>query len=194
MPIPCGRSAHALWRPRREHDPRDAAGSNADHHEGGLTGGRLLLGPHTHRRRRTGVVVVLRSTPAERSPGDRSGDAELNDLRSVQHRLETNELPGRHRGAARPVFARATRDTVMGRFRAGLIDRSGRNNGDRGSASVCPTRRSWSSSTPTSSVADCTSCATTESGGEQTLGVRPLRRPEPGDARRRRRPDRRVMV
>ncbi len=68
------------------------------------------------------VVPAIDTGASAVASGDRSGDAELNDLRSVQHRLETNELKGKRIAALHGRLSPATRDTVMGRFRAGLID------------------------------------------------------------------------
>ena len=74
-------------------------------------------------------------------------------------RLAAGELAGLQVGLMHGQMAPAAREEVMDRFRAGELAGAGGHDGDRGRASTCPRRRSWSSRAPTASGSpSCTSC------------------------------------
>jgi ATP-dependent DNA helicase RecG len=79
---------------------------------------------YTYLRRRVeageqGYVVVPAIDSGASTAG---GDPELNDLRTVQARLERDELEGRRVAVLHGRLSRETRETIMARFRAGKID------------------------------------------------------------------------
>ncbi len=68
------------------------------------------------------IVVPAIDSGASAAASGLSGDAELNDLRTVQARLEAHELAGKRIAALHGRLSGETRDHVMHRFRAGQID------------------------------------------------------------------------
>ncbi|MFN7022214.1 MAG: ATP-dependent DNA helicase RecG, partial [Phycisphaerales bacterium] len=68
------------------------------------------------------AYIVVPAIDSGASASGEGGDAELNDLRSVQSRLETGEFAGKRVAALHGRMSASTRDNVMARFRAGLID------------------------------------------------------------------------
>jgi ATP-dependent DNA helicase RecG len=68
------------------------------------------------------AYVVVPAIDTGASNARDGGDAELNDLRTVQARLEAHELAGKRIAALHGRLSPETRDQIMNRFRAGQID------------------------------------------------------------------------
>ncbi len=68
------------------------------------------------------AFVVVPAIDAGAAAAAEGGDPELNDLRTVQARLEAHELAGKRVAALHGRLSAQTRDQIMHRFRAGQID------------------------------------------------------------------------
>ncbi|MBX3407375.1 MAG: ATP-dependent DNA helicase RecG [Phycisphaeraceae bacterium] len=68
------------------------------------------------------AYIVVPAIDTGASAAGAGGDEDLADLRSVMARLEAHELAGKRLAAMHGRLASRTRDHVMHRFRAGLID------------------------------------------------------------------------
>jgi ATP-dependent DNA helicase RecG len=68
------------------------------------------------------IVVPAIDSGASAAAAGEGGDAELNDLRTVQARMEAHELAGKKVAALHGRLSSETRDHIMHRFRAGQID------------------------------------------------------------------------
>jgi len=68
------------------------------------------------------AYVVVPAIDSGASSAGEGGDADLNDLRTVQARLEAHELAGKRVAALHGRLSAETRDRIMHRFRAGQID------------------------------------------------------------------------
>jgi ATP-dependent DNA helicase RecG len=68
------------------------------------------------------AYIVVPAIDSGASTAGEGGDAELNDLRTVQARLEAHELSGKRIAALHGRLSSETRDHIMHRFRTGLID------------------------------------------------------------------------
>lgn len=68
------------------------------------------------------AYIVVPSIDSGASAAGDGGDADLNDLRSLQARLEQGELTGKRVAALHGRMSAQTRDHIMARFRSGLID------------------------------------------------------------------------
>lgn len=66
--------------------------------------------------------IVVPAIDSGLSTADSGGDPDLNDLRSVHARLEQHELAGKRVAVLHGRLAHDTREHIMARFRAGLID------------------------------------------------------------------------
>ncbi len=68
------------------------------------------------------VVPAIDTGASQAEAGSGTGDADINDLRTVIARLEAHELAGRRVAALHGRLKPETRDAVMQRFRTGAID------------------------------------------------------------------------
>ncbi len=80
------------------------------------------IGKDESGKEREQAFIVVPAIDSGASSAGEGGDAELNDLRTVHARLERNELAGKRIAAMHGRMSPETRDNVMSRFRAGLID------------------------------------------------------------------------